>query len=167
MTTVSIGPLQFKPIDLVANRELCIQFRMDSYVVSFGEASQFYKDGGADGAGYIHWLWAKLDKHPGSAVHIWEGDTIIGQMELGVLKDEPEVGNVNLYYLIPEKRGLGYSAHLDAYAVQYLKSRGLKKSRLSVSPTNTRAVKFYEKNGWKDIGPRPVTPVVHWMEKVL
>jgi GNAT superfamily N-acetyltransferase len=165
MHLLDIGPLSFKTIELPQSESFCIQFRVDSYVVSFGDASQFYKECGADGAVYIDWLQKKLSKDPASAVHIWEGGSIIGQMELGVLKDNPQIGNVNLYYLVPDKRGLGYSAYLDAYAIQYLKNRGLSKSRLSVSPTNTRAIRFYEKNGWKDIGPRSTNPLVHWMEK--
>ncbi len=41
------------------------------------------------------------------------------------------------------------------------------KSRLSVSPTNLQAIRFYEKMGWKDLGPRLDHPEVHWMERVL
>lgn len=165
MSPLVIGPLTFRTVDLSVHSEKCLQFRIDSYVVSFGQASQFYEECGADGSKYIEWLQNKIAKDPASAVHVWEGDSLIGQMELGAFKNEPDVGNVNLYYLIPEKRGMGYSSFLDAYAVQYLKGRGLAKSRLSVSPTNLRAIRFYEKNGWKDIGPRPGHPSVHFMEK--
>lgn len=44
---------------------------------------------------------------------------------------------------------------------------GLKKARLSVSPTNERAIKFYEKMKWVDLGPREDHPEVHFMEKVI
>jgi len=71
-------------------------------------------------------------------------------MELGRRKIEDEFGYVNLYYLIPEVRGKGFSLELDNFATSYLKELGFKKARLSVSPTNLRAINFYTKNGWQD-----------------
>jgi len=59
-----------------------------------------------------------------------------------------------VYYLIPEVRGKGFSSELDNFATSYLKELGFKKARLSVSPTNLRAINFYTKNGWQDIGLR-------------
>lgn len=164
---MKLGPLFFRTIDLSKASELCIRFREDSFVVSFGDANKFYEQDGKGAERYIEWLRNNLSKSSGSAVHVWEDSTIIGQMELGVLKNEPEVGYVYLYYIIPEKRGLGYSRHLDEYAIQYFKGLGLKKCRLSVSPTNVRAIRFYEKNGWKNMGPRPGHPEVNLMEKAL
>ena len=38
---------------------------------------------------------------------------------------------------------------------------------MSVSPTNQQAVRFYLKNNWRDLGPRPDDPEVHLMEKEL
>ncbi|MGE4132784.1 MAG: GNAT family N-acetyltransferase [Bdellovibrionales bacterium] len=74
---------------------------------------------------------------------------------------------MNLYYLVPELRGQGFSNHLEEFAVSHLKSRGFTRARLSVSPSNVRAVRFYEKNGWRDMGPRPDHPEVRLMEKSL
>lgn len=164
---MKLGPLVFQSIDLSKSSELCVRFREDSFVVSFGDASKFYEDDGEGADRYLEWLRNKLSKDSSSAVHVWEGSFVIGQMELGVFKNEPDVGNVSLYYLIPEKRGIGLSRYLDEYAVQYLKGLGLKRCRLSVSPTNFRAIRFYEKNGWKNIGPRPGHPEVNFMEKTL
>ena len=165
--TLNIGPLTFKPIDLAATTAICIRFREDSFVASFGDSAKFHEADGKGAERYIEWLRAKISKDPASAVHVWKGAEIIGQMELGVFKNEPGVGNVNLYYLVPEKRGQGYARYLDEYAVHYLKGLGLVKTKLSVSPTNACAVRFYEKQGWRDLGPRPGHPEVHWMEKSL
>jgi hypothetical protein len=38
---------------------------------------------------------------------------------------------------------------------------------LSVSPTNERAVRYYQRHGWLDRGPRPGAPHVHEMELVI
>jgi len=110
---MKLGPLLFQSIDLSKTSDLCIRFREDSFVASFGDATKFYEDDHKGAERYLEWLRNKISKDSASAVHIWEGSTIIGQMELGVFKNDPDVGNVNLYYLIPEKRGLGYSRYLE------------------------------------------------------
>lgn len=99
------------------------------------------------------------------AVHLFEGDKIIGQMELGYLRGDESVGYVNLYYLEPGSRGKGYGDFLDRYAIKFFQSKNINSARLSVSPTNHSALKFYQKMGWKDQGPREGMPEVHWMEK--
>jgi ribosomal protein S18 acetylase RimI-like enzyme len=88
-------------------------------------------------------------------------------MEMDQFKDDPTIGYVNLYYLIPGYRDRGLGLRLDEHATSYLRARGFHKARLSVSPTNVRAMKFYLKNAWQDLGPRPDHPEVHLMEKDL
>jgi RimJ/RimL family protein N-acetyltransferase len=58
--------------------------------------------------------------------------------------------------------------------MNFLRSLGFKKVRLSVSPTNLRAVQFYKKNGWIDLGERDEPELkktlkfrLHYMEKYL
>lgn len=140
---------------------------MDSFVVSFGDAKRFYEEDGQGGERYIQWLKAKIDKDPASVVHIWQDSEIIGQIELGRLRDDPTRGYVNLYYLIPEKRGKGFGEFLDQYSTDYFRKLGLPIVRLSVSPTNGRAISYYMKMGWVDLGPRPGHPEVHFMEKKI
>lgn len=98
-------------------------------------------------------------------MHLLQGGVIVGQMELGSFKTDPSIGYVNLYYLAAEVRGTGLSSVLDNYATNYFVSRGFTSARLSVSPSNSRAIRFYEKHGWHDLGPRPGRPEVHLMEK--
>lgn len=164
---MKIGPLTFQPINLVKSSDLCVRFREDSFIVSFGDSFRFYEEDNKGDQRYLKWLEEKISKNPASAIHVIEGSKIIGQIELGVFKNDPEIGYVNLYYLIPEKRGIGFSRYLDEYVTQYFLGFGFKKCRLSVSPSNVRAVRFYEKNGWKDIGPREGQPEVNLMEKIL
>lgn len=155
----------FKPVELDLHAEACIRFRDDSFVVSFGDAKKFYEADGQGAERYIEWLKGKIAKDPNSVVHIWQNDEIVGQIELGLLKNEPDFGYVNLFYLTPAKRGQGFGSILDQHAIEHFHSLGFKKMKLCVSPTNVRAFSFYKKLGWVDLGPRPGHPEVNFMEK--
>lgn len=159
--------IEFKPIQLDQHRDLCIQFRADSFVVSFGDDKKFYEEDGKGDERYIEWLQVKMNIDPQAAVHIWQDGEIIGQIEMGGSRKFPGVGYVNLYYLIPSKRGQGLGKHLDQHAMVYLKSKGYTSVRLSVSPTNALAWAYYQKMGWKDLGPCSEHPEVHFMEKEI
>lgn len=157
--------LRFEPANIEKHAKTCIVFREDSFVVSFGDATKFYEHDGRGVERYMEWLKAKITKDPNSVVHVWSGDQIIGQIELGTLRDDPTKGYVNLYYLVPELRGRGLGAQLDSHAMAYFKKLGFTAARLSVSPTNSRALAYYKRMGWVDLGPRPGHPEVHFMEK--
>jgi len=158
------GPVRFEPIDLDAHAEFCVKFRVDSYVCSFGTAEGFYRDNSSN-EGYIEWLRKKMDDIPGSCVHVWRENRIIGQMEMGRSRREPSIGYVNLYYLVPEVRGTGVADQLEEHVRQFFEHLGFQKARLNVSPSNARALRYYLKQGWQDMGPQPSHPEVHLMEK--
>lgn len=155
--------VRFVPINLNVHADICVQFRRDSYVCSFGSAERFDQENGADGAKYLEWLCDRLSELPGSCVHLWRNDKIIGQMEMR-LRGNPPIGYINLFYLIPEVRGSRIGQQMQDYAKQFLTNKGATKVQLSVSPTNVRAIKYYLKHGWADLGPRPAHPEVHLME---
>ncbi len=165
--------LIFKPIDFLNHADFCIQFRADSFLVSFGTTEPFYEED-ANGSKYIEWLKNKIGPTY-SAFHIWYQDQLIGQMELGRRKTDDEFGYVNLYYLIPEFRGKGFSSDLDNFATFYLRSLKFQKARLCVSPSNLRAINFYKNHGWHDLGLRVEADrtgkglkfPVNYMEKAL
>jgi ribosomal protein S18 acetylase RimI-like enzyme len=159
--------LSVKPIQLDIHKNVCISFREDSFIVSFGDAKKFYEDDNSGAEKYIEWLKNKISQDPSTVVHIWQDNLIIGQMELGLLNNDPTCGYVNLYYLIPSKRGQGIGSFLDNYATESFRNKQLQKARLSVSPQNKPAIDFYKKMGWKDLGPRQDAPEVHFMEKIL
>jgi RimJ/RimL family protein N-acetyltransferase len=158
--------LTFKPIDLEKHSAICVKFRLDAFVCSFGPdrarwATPF------DEAEYLDWLSKKIEKNPDRALHVWIGNEIIGQLELGTLREDPDAGYVNLYYLAPAFRGSGISRELDAYVESYFRRFGMTRLKLCVSPSNLRALAYYKKCGWKDAGPRPDRPEVHFMQKEL
>jgi GNAT superfamily N-acetyltransferase len=89
-------------------------------------------------------------------------------MELGAHRREPGLGYVNLFYLIPDYRGLGFGPALDAHAGGVFRQRGLTTARLQVGG-DARAQRFYAKLGWRDLGksqpPQPRFPGLRTFEK--
>jgi len=80
-----------------------------------------------------------------------ENGVPVGQLELSIKKyEERDIGYINLYYLIPEKRGSGLGAQLHNYAMDYFKNNNVYEYHLRVSPTNEQAIAFYRKNGMKE-----------------
>jgi hypothetical protein len=135
--------LQFQPIDLAQHQELCLQFRVDSFVCSFGSAERFYNEDGSGAAEYLHWLSRRMQEIPNSCVHVWQAGHIIGQLEMRRWKPDPEVG----------------------YAADFFAQLGCRAARLSASPTNKMAMRFYLKQGWVDLGQRADAPEVHYLQK--
>ena len=166
--TVNPNPeLKFEPINLDLHSDICVRFRADSYVCSFGSDARFYEEAGKSGELYLTRIAERMIQLPGSCVHVWQGQAIVGQIELNRYKTDPSLGYVNLYYLAPQYRDQGWGRFLDGYAVSYLTSLGFSAARLSVSPTNLQAMRFYAKQGWTDLGPRPDAPEVHLMGRDL
>lgn len=159
--------LRFEPIDLNSASETAVAFRADSFVCSFGSAERFHEADGKGRERYLSWLRQLMQSIPGSCVHVWSRETIIGQIEMNRFKLEPTLGYVNLYYLVPAYRNRGLGQRLDNYATTFLRSIGFRLARLSVSPSNQQAMRFYSKNGWRDLGVRPGHAEVNLMEKNL
>lgn len=154
--------LAFKPIDLDADAAVCVRFRRDSFFCSFG-VDGFFREAGPNGEGYIQRLRLRIGKYPDGYVHAWHEGRIVGQMEMQIL-DEPRRGYVNLYYLIDEMRGTGVSGELQEHAMEFMRRHEVRIAQLSVSPANARALAFYRKHGWRDLGPRPGRDSVNLME---
>ena len=166
--------LDFKPLDLT-DIDIAVKFRADSFYASFGHDRDFWGEDGEGDKRYVDWLKKKLSLSRPMAFHVWKEDEIIGQIEFGFYKGDRNTGYVNLYYLIPEARGRGFSSYLDEFTTNYFKSLNLKKMLLSVSPANMRAISYYKKNGWEDLGPRFSEaelregnfPQIHLMQKFI
>jgi len=156
--------LRFLTIDLERHAATCVAFRRDSYVVSFGTDERFVRESGADGSGYLSWLADRIARFPDGHVHVWDGDTIVGQMEMYVRPGPPPAGYVNLFYLVPEWRGRGAGDALQRYATSYFAARAIDRATLTVSATNAQARAYYVKHGWRDLGADPEREGVHTME---
>lgn len=158
--------IRIEPIDLSRHAQTCIDFRRDSYHASFGTHEGCDAEMGADGAIYLEKLRKRMAEVPEGNSHVWHGDRVIGQLEMR-FAEEPGMGYVNLFYLLPEwrKRGLGWRLH--EHAVDVFSRRGMRAIRLSVSRINEPALAFYRRIGWRRVGFRPNKETVDIMEIAL
>src|SRR5262249_41290753 len=96
---MAMTKLRFAPIDLDVHSGVCIDFRADAFICSFGTSQEFH---GADGKGaerYVAALRRRLLELPGCAIHVWSAGTIVGQIEMDRFLLDPSIGYVSLYYL--------------------------------------------------------------------
>lgn len=140
--------MQFEKIDLDQHKEIVLQNRKDSFQVSFGHTADFGEDNV-----YLDWLAEKIKLFPEGFVLVKENGKYIGQLELTVREYEgKEIGYVNLYYLVPNKRGSGRGTKLDQYAKQFFLENRVNEFHLRVVPKNSSAIKFYQKIGMEKMG---------------
>ncbi len=152
----------FKEIDFKKHIDYCLRFREDSFEISFPNCHNWKKTW--DPGKYTHWIQDHAKQFPHGAVHLWKNDCLIGQLEFSY---SSEIGHIFLYYLTPENRGRGYGYIAHNHAIRTMKEYGCKKATLRVSPTNIRAIRFYNSLGWKDLGKDPKYPQVNRREFTL
>ncbi|WP_439855878.1 GNAT family N-acetyltransferase [Pseudomonas yamanorum] len=152
--------LAFRPVNLDAHLDVCVRFAIDAQICAFGSAERFHTSDGKGTERYADWLRTKSTDLPGSVVHVWLGEDIIGQIEMGRAPEDLTVGYVSLFYLVHDMRGRGLGKLLEAYAWSFLSGLGCESLRLSATPTNTQARLFYERGGWQNSGPRKEAPHV-------
>ncbi|MBP1969849.1 RimJ/RimL family protein N-acetyltransferase [Virgibacillus natechei] len=140
--------MKFKEIEIKKHRDKVVEFRKDSFKVSFGDTSGFGEEE------YLHWLDEKIKDLSKGFVLVEEDGKYIGQLELTIREFEgKEIGYINLYYLVPEMRGKGKGKELHNYAKQFFDNNKVSEYHLRVAPSNSAAIKFYHKNGMEEVGP--------------
>ena len=159
MVASTSGELSFRTIDLERDAQTAVTFRRDSYLCSFATDEAFAAEA------YLSWLRERISRQPTGHVHVWSGQQIVGQLEMIVQATSPPSGYVNLFYLAPAWRGCGLGAALHRHALEFMRSGGAALVRLSVSPTNARALAYYRKYGWRDLGPCPDDTSLRSMER--
>jgi ribosomal protein S18 acetylase RimI-like enzyme len=153
---------QFRTIELERDGALCVAFRRDAQICSFGPESS-----GFNPQTYLSWLASRLEQFPEGHLHVWQDGKVVGQLEMIQRQDPPDSGYVNLVYLVPEARGGELGGALHDYVTRFFRARGVGRLRLSVSPSNERALRYYAKHGWSSLGPRPGHDEVQLWELLL
>lgn len=139
--------MEFVPIDVSKHKEYVIPFRRDSFIVSFETDEDF-----GDERQYLEWLKQQSMRNPNGSVLVVDNGNPIGQLELTIKEYEGNtIGYVNLYYLIPEKRGMGIGSFLHNYALEFFRENKVSEYHLRVSPSNKQAIAFYKKKGMKEM----------------
>ncbi len=147
--------------------DICIQFRKDSFASSFASNECWVSQLGENGEIYSTWLKKYQKNNPNGVIHLWKQEKIIGQLEFMVDKLMPQMGYVNLFYLIPEERGSGAGELMHRYVIEALNGEKCSSARLSVSTTNKRALAYYMKYGWQYVEPRKEDSTVHVYEIIF
>ncbi|MFC4161091.1 GNAT family N-acetyltransferase [Chitinimonas lacunae] len=150
--------LRFEKIDL-AHFSVCVQFRTDSYQCSFGSTMGLAEEMGPDGQRYREKIELRGRDARWGYYHVWQGDEIIGQLEFRSYSEQQEGwGYVHLFYLAPAFRGRGLFPTLQDFVTDALRAQRCRGAFLSVSPTNTRALRCYQKHGWRFFDDSPKRP---------
>ncbi|MGY0216167.1 GNAT family N-acetyltransferase [Endozoicomonadaceae bacterium StTr2] len=141
--------IEFIPVDLSQSLALCMQFRKDAWVASFGTEQGFSEQE------TLNWFHRLISNHPAGFLHLrWQG-RIIGQVEFqsGIeTSDGLRTGYINLFYLVPEVRGTGLGQQLHDKVLKQIQADRCDGAMLRYIPGNLRAERFYLKNGWYPVG---------------
>jgi ribosomal protein S18 acetylase RimI-like enzyme len=155
--------LEFRPINPDADRDTIIRFRKDSYLISFGSIDRFGEE-----RSYIEKIRNRIESFPEGYVLVWYKGQPIGQIEMRIIAYEgTRIGYVHLYYLTASYRNKGFGKYLVNYAEAYFRNHEVAEYHLRVSPTNTRAVTFYEKMGMEKLKDEQHDYLVWRMKKNL
>ena len=69
--------------------------------------------------------------------------------------------------MAPEGRGSGLADQLLVLAQETLARSGFDRARLRVAARNARALRFYQRHGWADVGESPLLPGLRVFERAL
>lgn len=152
--------LTFRTIDLTAHSQVALRFRDAAIRDGGGTLDRDRTD-----RGYLMWLRERIAAEPRFAVHAWRDEAIVGEIVLDRYWHDPSAGWVNRHYLVPEERGSGAAAEFDAYTEAVFTELGMEKAYAVTFPGNDRALRFYLKRGWSDLGSPAWAPRVHLLEK--
>jgi len=139
---VDVLGLTYRTIHLPSDAARVARNRRDACIETFGDDSRFEGD-----VRYLAWLKDKIEEYPEGFVLAFKGKRFVGHLELQVPYGKT-LGYVNLFYLARSFRGAGNGKLLHAYAERYFRSWEAQRVELHVSPTNRRAVQFYQKLGY-------------------
>lgn len=140
--------MEFKLVDLKNNLDMCLAFRRDAHILSYGNDSTFNSDECTD------WFNSLKQNNPNGFLHVIANQKIIGQLEFksAVKKENDLTGYINLIYLHPEYRNKGYGAMLENHMLSTFRSDHCTAAYLRYLPANKAAGYFYKKQGWTTIG---------------
>lgn len=140
--------MEFERVDLNKNLDLCLAFRRDTHILSYGNDTTFNSDE------CTNWFESLKRDNPDGFLHVTVNHKIIGQLEFksAIQKENDLTGYINLIYLLPEYRNRGYGAILENHMLSIFRSDRCTAAYLRYLPANKVAGNFYKKQGWTSVG---------------
>lgn len=135
--------LIYRRINPEVDGPLCFANYRDAAIATYGPDTQ-----AAHPRRYLPWLRSRVEEFPDGHVLAFLDLQCVGQLELQIPYGST-VGYVNLFYVAPEFRGLGFGRRLHEYAEKYFRSWEADRIELDVSSTNDRAMGFYRHLGYR------------------
>ena len=148
------GTYRIAPI-AASDLATCARMHRDMYLASFGTDDGLAEEMGPADQVYYAQLHAKMAQLPEGNVHLWRDGEIVGQLEMRLVDDDPEVLYLSLIHVDARLRGRGLGKRLHAHAMDLARRSGRKLLRLSVAQHNKHALLFYRRLGWVVVGTRP------------
>jgi 2-amino-4-hydroxy-6-hydroxymethyldihydropteridine diphosphokinase len=94
-------------------------------------------------------MWTEVLADPANRSFVArDGRRIVGVLNIGAFRDEEATGAVRVLYVLPEWWGSGAGQRLLERAHREL-AKAFDEAILTVLTANTRARRFYERNGWQ------------------
>lgn len=138
--------LYFRPMDLEYRGERYLECYRDAWINAHGDLDGFSNI-------YLKIAKQRSAKNPLSVTEAFLGDKPIGLLELSIEQDAKEgAGCIAFYYIDEPYRGSGLAVQLLGHATSIYRGLGRKTLRLRVADTNERAIAFYKKHGFHQVG---------------
>jgi GNAT superfamily N-acetyltransferase len=136
-------PLAFRRIDVDRDGPAAYARYRDAARLSLGS-----ERAGDRRLPYLASLRDRCAEYPDGHLLALLGDDVVGQLELQVPYGLP-AGYVNLFYVAPRWRRLGFGRRMHERALAYFRSWDASTVDLHVGPANRPAVEFYRALGYR------------------
>lgn len=138
------GDLRHESMDPMRDRQYYTDCYADSWLAAHGSLDRF------EPSVYLLAACKHYARDPRAILKLYDGDTAVGLLDLDTVKGRDEGwGWISLLYLCEDYRGKGYGIQALARAIMLYRALDRKELRLHVAEDNVRAVRFYERQGFR------------------
>jgi ribosomal protein S18 acetylase RimI-like enzyme len=135
--------LAYRRLNPAVDGAMAYEHYRQTCIASFGTLRR-----GLNESRYLDWLIRRVEEFPDGHVLALLDGQVVGQLELQVPYGLDR-GYVNLFYVAPQWRRMGFGRRLHDFAMSYFRSWEAKWAELHVSASNQTAVEFYRALGYR------------------
>ena len=141
-----LGDLRDEPLDPLTDRDYYTDCYADAWRSAHGDLTGFSPDS------YFEAAKRHLEVDGQAVLRLYRDDEPVGLVDLDPLRgSHAGYGWVSLLYLCPEYRYQGYGPQALARAIFHFRRLGRRSLRLHVAEENTSALRFYRKEGFRQL----------------